>query len=200
MELKKGQNMMEHEAEIYARPARTWFQTEKEKQNAKGKLITYFSDHDSKADGKDASKSAYVSSFPEEKKSFKSKPDEKEKPAVKRGKYDGLSRKLKRRKMAMEEDEADEQVSRNTALAIRNAKKSAQPVKITEALPKKNLGKGKGKDKKKKVARGRVGGGKGSAFDTPGGDREGMRAQKTKVNLDKKGGKKGAKGAKGPRK
>jgi hypothetical protein len=104
---------------------------------------------------------------------------------------------MKRRKMAMEEDEADDQVSRNTAAAIRNAKKAHQPVKITEALPKKQV-KG-GKDKKKKVARSRVGGGKGSAFDTPGGDREGMRAQRTKVNLDKKGGKKGAKGAK-PRK
>lgn len=200
MELKKGQNIIEHEAEIYARPARTWFQTEKEKQNAKGKLYLPFTR--SKAKWVDASKSAYVSSFPEEKKSFnsKSKSDEKEKPAVKRGKYDGLSRKLKRRKMAMEEDEADEQISKNTAAAIRNAKKSAQPVKITEALPKKLSAKGKGKDKKKKVARGRVGGGKGSAFDTPGGEREGMRAAKTKVNLDKKGGKKGAKGGKGPRK
>jgi ATP-dependent RNA helicase DDX27 len=38
MELKKGQNIIEHEAEIYARPARTWFQTEKEKQNAKGQF------------------------------------------------------------------------------------------------------------------------------------------------------------------
>jgi hypothetical protein len=42
MELKKGQNIIEHEAEIYARPARTWFQSEKEKQNAKGKLISSF--------------------------------------------------------------------------------------------------------------------------------------------------------------
>lgn len=200
MELKKGQNIIEHEAEIYARPARTWFQTEKEKQNAKGKRhLLHVPIHEERANDADASKSAYVSSFPEEKKSFKSKSDEKEKPAIKRGKYDGLSRKLKRRKMAMEEDEADEQVSKNTAAAIRIAKKSAQPVKITEALPKKNLGK-KGKDKKKKVARGRVGGGKGSAFDTPGGEREGMRAARTKVNLDKKGGKKGKTGGKGPRK
>lgn len=35
MELKKGQNMVEHEEEIYGRPARTWFQSEKEKQAAK---------------------------------------------------------------------------------------------------------------------------------------------------------------------
>lgn len=34
MELRKGQNMIEHEAEIYSRPARTWFQTEKEKSKA----------------------------------------------------------------------------------------------------------------------------------------------------------------------
>ena len=36
MELKKGQNMIEHEAEIFSRPARTWFQTTKEKQKAEG--------------------------------------------------------------------------------------------------------------------------------------------------------------------
>lgn len=36
MELKKGQNMIEHEAEIFSRPARTWFQTSKEKQKAGG--------------------------------------------------------------------------------------------------------------------------------------------------------------------
>lgn len=36
MELKKGQNMIEHESEIYSRPARTWFQSSKEKQKAEG--------------------------------------------------------------------------------------------------------------------------------------------------------------------
>ena len=36
MELKKGQNMIEHEAEIFSRPARTWFQTGKEKAKAEG--------------------------------------------------------------------------------------------------------------------------------------------------------------------
>lgn len=36
MELKKGQNMIEHEAEIYSRPARTWFQNTKDKQKAEG--------------------------------------------------------------------------------------------------------------------------------------------------------------------
>jgi len=37
MEVKKGQNMIEHETEIYSRPARTWFQTSKEKEAAEGK-------------------------------------------------------------------------------------------------------------------------------------------------------------------
>jgi ATP-dependent RNA helicase DDX27 len=36
MELKKGQNMVEHQDEIFSRPARTWFQTGKEKQIAQG--------------------------------------------------------------------------------------------------------------------------------------------------------------------
>lgn len=36
MELRKGQNLLEHGDEIYSRPARTWFQSEKEKQQAKG--------------------------------------------------------------------------------------------------------------------------------------------------------------------
>jgi hypothetical protein len=39
MELRKGQNMIEHEAEIFSRPARTWFQSEKEKKSAKGTSV-----------------------------------------------------------------------------------------------------------------------------------------------------------------
>jgi len=34
MEAQKAENMVEHEAEIHARPARTWFQTKKEKEAA----------------------------------------------------------------------------------------------------------------------------------------------------------------------
>lgn len=36
MELRKSQNMIDHEAEIFSRPARTWFQTEKERSKAAG--------------------------------------------------------------------------------------------------------------------------------------------------------------------
>lgn len=39
MELKKGQNLLEHGDEIYSRPARTWFQSEEAKQQAKGTLV-----------------------------------------------------------------------------------------------------------------------------------------------------------------
>jgi len=41
MELKKGQNMIEHEAEIYSRPARTWFQSGKEKEKAEGSYFFF---------------------------------------------------------------------------------------------------------------------------------------------------------------
>ncbi|WVR08092.1 ATP-dependent RNA helicase DRS1 [Kwoniella sp. DSM 27419] len=164
MEIKKGQNMVEHQDEIYARPARTWFQTEKAKQTAK-----------------ETSKEAYVGSFPNAREAQK----EKDKNAPKRGKYDGLSRKLKRRKMAMEEDEADHSAQRSTTMAIRHAKRSSLPRKITEPAAKPVAAK-KGR---------KVGGGKKrSAFDdapiSGGGaskKHEGMRAKQSKVNLDKKG-------------
>jgi ATP-dependent RNA helicase DDX27 len=42
MELKKGQNIIEHEAEIYSRPARTWFQTGKEKDASEGEQPVAF--------------------------------------------------------------------------------------------------------------------------------------------------------------
>ena len=38
MELRKSQNMIDHEAEIFSRPARTWFQSEKERSKAAGSL------------------------------------------------------------------------------------------------------------------------------------------------------------------
>jgi len=36
MEVKKGQNMLDHEAEIYSRPARTWFQSGRDKKQSVG--------------------------------------------------------------------------------------------------------------------------------------------------------------------
>ena len=45
MELRKGQNLIEHEEEIKSRPARTWFQSEKEKQKSKGELFASLLTH-----------------------------------------------------------------------------------------------------------------------------------------------------------
>ena len=36
MELKKGENTIEHEKDMFSRPARTWFQSGKKNLNAKG--------------------------------------------------------------------------------------------------------------------------------------------------------------------
>ncbi|TXT15558.1 hypothetical protein VHUM_00061 [Vanrija humicola] len=159
MEIRKGQNMVEHEDEIFSRPARTWFQSEKEKQTAK-----------------EAGKAAHAGT------SKTAAKDEPAKKKEKHGKYDGMSRRQKRRKMAAEEDAADAAASQRVSAAIRSAKKKARPGKITEPL--KPAGKAKAKSTRKPA-------GKRSAFD----DHEGMRAKPAKVNLAKKG--KGAKGKAG---
>lgn len=108
----------------------------------------------------------------------------------KHGRYDGLSRKQKRRKMANDE-EARENAAVKVSAAIRSAKKAARPVKITEPLRAKSAA-AAGKAKKKKAARI----GKGSAF---GESHEGMRAKPVKVSLAKKGGKGKAKAKVGKR-
>ena len=41
MEAQKAANMIEHEAEIYARPARTWFQSEKEKRSIRKQVCGF---------------------------------------------------------------------------------------------------------------------------------------------------------------
>ena len=125
------------------------------------------------------------------------KPDAK--PTIKRGKYDGLSRKAKRRKMIME-DEAPEK-DRSIAASVRSAKKSALPRKITEKEAPRAAKKKSMKVKPRRDKPGKVGGGKKSAFDSDrgakgaGGGHEGMRAKPVKVNLSKKGSK-GGKGKK----
>lgn len=118
-----------------------------------------------------AGKTAYVGSFPG------GKAAEVAEEKIKRGNFDGLSRKAKRRKMAVEDDENDA----SAAAAIRSAKKIARPRKITEPMAKPTTARNGGKVKRKK----------GSAFDDERGGRkgrhEGMRAKPTKVALGKKG-------------
>jgi ATP-dependent RNA helicase DDX27 len=138
----------------------------------------------------DAGKDAYVSKFPS---AAGKKDEEDERPKIKRGKYDGLSRRLKRRKMAIEADEAEGR-ARDQSASIRAAKKAQRPGRITEPLvgsAKKKGAKGKGKSAGAGAA-GAAGGkpaGKRSAFDEPARAKkhEGMRAAKVKVNLNKKG-------------
>lgn len=109
MELKKGQNMIEHQDEIFSRPARTWFQSEKEKAKA---VATSKQQHESGI--------ALAQ---------KGKPKAIDEPKPKRDKFAGLTRKAKRRKMALE---ADKELGETGAVnaAIRSAKKAARPAKI----------------------------------------------------------------------
>jgi len=171
MEVRKGQNMIEHEAEIFGRPARTWFQSEKEKKKAQ-----------------DASKAQYLSGVPT---AGKDKDKAVEGTKIKRGKYEGLSRKQTRRKHARELDE-ELGDGRAVTASIRAAKKAGRPVKITEP-ERKQVNKKRKLDKKPKK---RVGTG---GFDQDAGKkgsatREGMRAGRSDgVGLGgkKKGGAKG---------
>ncbi|KAH9898412.1 DEAD-domain-containing protein [Cubamyces lactineus] len=174
MELKKGQNMIEHEAEIFSRPARTWFQTGKEKAKAEA-----------------LSKQQYEAGFDA---GQKGKGKQAAEPKPKRDKFAGLSRRAKRRKMAMEEDDAAE--SGAIRAAVRSAKKASRPAKIGE--PERRTAPSKKKDKKKAARSKTVTKQKGGAFDKDMGQRpvrEGVRAKKGDViggMGKKKGGKRKA--------
>ncbi|CAL1695875.1 unnamed protein product [Somion occarium] len=170
MELKKGQNLIEHEAEIYSRPARTWFQTGKEKEQAGA-----------------VSKQLYESGF-KPAQNAKQVAANADKP--KRDKFSGLSRRVKRRKMALEEDDAVETGA--IKAAVRSAKKSSRPKKIGEPESKPQSRKTKDKKSKAKRPKG-VKARSGGAFDTDLGQRssrEGVRAKKgDKIGgMGKKGG------------
>ncbi|KAJ7225495.1 DEAD-domain-containing protein [Mycena pura] len=154
MELKKGQNMIEHEAEIFSRPARTWFQTGKEKVNAEA-----------------VSKQQYeASAIP--RKNGKEQPPSVDKP--KRDKFSGLTRKAKRRRLALEEDE-ELGDGRAMQAAIRAAKKSSRPAKIGVPIARPPT-------KKAKVSQPKVTAQRGSGFgkdlSQKSGGGEGVRSQR----------------------
>ena len=102
MQLKKSENMLLHGDEIYARPARTWFQTETEKKKAQK-----------------TSKAEHLAKYGMDKDA---------KPA-KKDKYAGMSRHKRRRLQAMEEDDVEHD-SRSQKAAARAAKKSSRPAPI----------------------------------------------------------------------
>ncbi len=56
MQTQKAENMIEHEAEIYARPPRTWFQTEKQKKESSKRGRPDADEEDVGARGKKAKK------------------------------------------------------------------------------------------------------------------------------------------------
>ncbi|KAI8643921.1 P-loop containing nucleoside triphosphate hydrolase protein [Parasitella parasitica] len=123
MQLKKSENMLHHGAEIYARPARTWFQTETEKRT-----------------NKSAGKAEHRAKFGLE----NTDTDANTKPKEKRGKYDGMSRQKRRRLQAMEEDDMEQDGLMQKA-AARAAKKSSRPAPMTQMRPQKFNSKKKSK-------------------------------------------------------
>ncbi|KPV78136.1 uncharacterized protein RHOBADRAFT_23094 [Rhodotorula graminis WP1] len=145
MELTKASNLLEHEAEIKSRPARTWFQSQTQKDAAKklGK-----DEHNSKFSEKERKKRPHAADEEE----VLSKPP-------KRTPFSGLSRRDKRRKLANMEDEEDAQ--RDMGLSARAAKKAQRPTKILQAKPEREPRNEVGKKKAKKA--------KGSVFDRESG-------------------------------
>ncbi|CAG8551099.1 2222_t:CDS:2 [Ambispora gerdemannii] len=91
MEITKNENLLKHDQEIYSRPARTWFQTAREKQRAKEvaqekykfQIENGVDSNNSKKRKRDNGKNAIAAVIP--------------KPKVKRDKYSGMSRVKRRR-------------------------------------------------------------------------------------------------------
>ncbi|KAL7749866.1 nucleolar DEAD-box protein required for synthesis of 60S ribosomal subunit [Sorochytrium milnesiophthora] len=104
MEVTKANNMMEHAEEIRSRPARTWFQSEKEK--AAGKALSA-QDMGLTTDDQTLGK---------------------RKDGPKRDKTSGLSRRKKRRLQLREEDL---KTQRTHGGSIKAAKKSARPARMS---------------------------------------------------------------------
>lgn len=96
-----------------------------------------------------------------------------------RDKFAGLSRRAKRRRTAIEEDDAAGE-SVTIRAAVRSAKKAARPVKIGES-ERRSAYNGKKKERNKDKGKGKVTVRAGGAFDSDMGQktvREGVRANK----------------------
>ncbi|KAF8935732.1 nucleolar DEAD-box protein required for synthesis of 60S ribosomal subunit [Dissophora ornata] len=120
MEMRKSQNLLKHEDEIYSRPAKTWFQSSDEKKLAA-----------------DAGKAA----LNDPKKRKAADPD-----APKRDRFAGMSRAKRRRLQLTEEDHQD--ISSHSK-AIKSAKKALKPIKMPKLAPEKST-KPQDQQKKKK--------------------------------------------------
>jgi ATP-dependent RNA helicase DDX27 len=177
--------MLKHEEEIFSRPARTWFQSSKDKTKAEGRFLSI------QASPAHIRQNAAESNM----KPGLMKPKKPNLLAIqqrrwvvpmtiaclyeilpqpKRDKFSGLSRKVKRRKLAQEQD-AELKDAGTINASIRGAKKAQRPTKIgiPEARRMKKTKNTKDSNKRQgpKV-------GKGLGFDADAGAREGMRARK----------------------
>ncbi|TIB28979.1 hypothetical protein E3P86_03766 [Wallemia ichthyophaga] len=114
MELVKSKNMIEHQDEIMARPARTWFQTEKEKRESK-----------------DTGKEEYNKKFDQPDQITQKTAKTHDSLGRKLTSSSGLSRRDRRKKEMKEEYEADKNKGWNVDHAVRSAKKSAKPQKMS---------------------------------------------------------------------
>ncbi|KAG9306629.1 hypothetical protein G9A89_004176 [Geosiphon pyriformis] len=145
IELAKSENLLKHEQEIYSRPARTWFQTEKEKQQAKEILGGKYVGQDQngkkrKRTGAGEEKSASL------------------KPKMTHGKFAGLPRAKKRRLQLQEQEQLDSANKIATIKSIKLAKKELKPTRITQLPSGQKLGnnkktKPKSKDKQRAQVR-----------------------------------------------
>ncbi|KAF9337632.1 nucleolar DEAD-box protein required for synthesis of 60S ribosomal subunit [Podila minutissima] len=121
MEMRKSQNLLKHEDEIYSRPAKTWFQT---------------------ADEKKLAAETGKSQLNDPKKRKAAEPD-----APKRDRFAGMSRAKKRRLQLSEEDHQD---INSHGKSIKSAKKALKPTKIPKLAPERPATKPQDKKKKKK--------------------------------------------------
>ncbi|KAF9301381.1 nucleolar DEAD-box protein required for synthesis of 60S ribosomal subunit [Mortierella antarctica] len=121
MEMRKSQNLLKHEDEIYSRPAKTWFQT---------------------ADEKKLAAETGKSQLNDPKKRKAAEPD-----APKRDRFAGMSRAKKRRLQLSEEDHQD---INSHGKSIKSAKKALKPTKIPKLAPERPATKPQDQKKKKK--------------------------------------------------
>lgn len=99
MQIRKSENIIDHEAEIKSRPKRTWFESEKEKLLSKKKgLVELNGDVGLRAQGKKGKKGGKLSG--KEKKALDDRRDRVEGRSWKKGKADRASKGPKRPKPA----------------------------------------------------------------------------------------------------
>mmetsp|Transcript_26159 Transcript_26159/g.42871 ORF Transcript_26159/g.42871 Transcript_26159/m.42871 type:complete len:297 (-) Transcript_26159:103-993(-) len=159
MEASKARNMLDHSEEIHSRPQRTWFQTTREKSEAKKRgLNAYMGEQQEGLSSGDDSKEdegATNGSGLKGVKSKKSKSDKNAEAKLKRSPFDGMSRK-KRRKMQQQMEAAKE-----SGVSVGELRHSIKTAKTMDRL--RRLGIGPGPEQKKKGVR------KGQSRDGAGG-------------------------------